>query len=57
MCLACEKCNKKESNIVRVEYSQDMDMYVCGACERAFEDSVEEYEERKRRRIQEQNEY
>lgn len=47
----CRRCNSL------YEDDEDNDEFGTGLCYFCFEDSLEEYEERKRQRIAEQNEY
>ncbi len=56
MCV-CDKCGVKASSYVRIEWDEEMEQNVCGQCWSDFEDSLEEYEEHRRERIAEENEY
>mgnify|MGYP001614274603 CR=1 FL=1 len=52
--LRCKKCQCQ----YREDFSDDDDPSIgTGLCYYCFEDGVEEYEEKRRRRIAEQNEY
>lgn len=52
--LRCKKCQCRYQE----EHSDDDDLSIgTGLCYHCFEEGVEEYEEKRRRRIAEQNEY
>lgn len=54
----CEKCSHTAtSRYDTIQYNESLDMYICGSCEIAFEDGIEEYETQRRNKIAEDNEY
>lgn len=51
--IICEKCGASGW----AQYSEDWDQVLCNACVNKLEDSLEDYEEKRRRKIAEDNEY
>lgn len=57
----CECCGKSGNDIAnkydKPKYNEEYHMYLCGSCSVKMDNSVEEYEEKKRRKLQQDNEY